>query len=373
MKKIQYLQMRKLNLSKCTTNEEVCELISKQMEEMSYEDMLDKVGNNFVFQEEAAKAIYTGLSMNMNVFLSGPGGYGKSTLIKYILDLYKIPYHTIVGYKDMPVDALLGIPNMPKLLNESEYELNFKSSVFYKPGVLIGEEFTDILPSTAAALKDILTEKGFRNKNETTPSLISSMIIAANKSALEIADDESKKAFYSERFPIKAEVVWKSYTAKDYYALLSTRYPNEKQPLLYFLAKLFEGNHLNHSNTISPRTAIAIAEVYLKKGIDFIKHFDLNLSEVATIGRIANIEFNKKTAEEGYEDIIDTLSSYETGIEKKAVIMFAMDIIRDKECPIEVIELRNSILKRLKILLYKDINMEGNKKFTHLHSMIENI
>jgi hypothetical protein len=47
---------------------------------------------------------------------------------------------------------------MSKLLNESKYEVNFKESPFYKPGILIGEEFTDILPS-AAALKDILTEK----------------------------------------------------------------------------------------------------------------------------------------------------------------------------------------------------------------------
>jgi hypothetical protein len=52
----------------------------------------------------------------MNVFLSGPGGYGKSNLIKFVLDFYKIPYTVVVGYKDMPVDALLGIPDMSKLL-----------------------------------------------------------------------------------------------------------------------------------------------------------------------------------------------------------------------------------------------------------------
>jgi hypothetical protein len=72
-------------------------------------------------------------------------------LIKFVLDFYKIPYTVVVGYKDMPVDALLGIPDMSKLLNESKYEVNFKESPFYKPGILIGEEFTDILPSTAAA------------------------------------------------------------------------------------------------------------------------------------------------------------------------------------------------------------------------------
>jgi hypothetical protein len=39
----------------------------------------------------------------------------------------------------MPVDALLGIPDMSKLLNESKYEVNFKESPFYKPGILIGK------------------------------------------------------------------------------------------------------------------------------------------------------------------------------------------------------------------------------------------
>jgi hypothetical protein len=40
----------------------------------------------------------------------------------------------------MPVDALLGIPDMSKLLNESKYS-QFQESPFYKPGILIGEEY----------------------------------------------------------------------------------------------------------------------------------------------------------------------------------------------------------------------------------------
>jgi hypothetical protein len=67
----------------------------------------------------------------------------------------------------------------------------FKESPFYKPGILIGEEFTDILPSTAA-LKDILTEKGFHTKSGKVESLISCMIIAANKSSKEVIDDEQE-------------------------------------------------------------------------------------------------------------------------------------------------------------------------------------
>jgi hypothetical protein len=37
----------------------------------------------------------------------------------------------------MPVDALLGIPDMSKLLNESKYKSI--ESPFYKPGILIGK------------------------------------------------------------------------------------------------------------------------------------------------------------------------------------------------------------------------------------------
>jgi hypothetical protein len=68
------------------------------------------------------------------------------------------------------------------------------------------EEFTDILPSTAAALKDILTEKGFHTKSGKVESLISCMIIAANKSSKRLLTTRAR-AFYEERFPT-VEVNW---------------------------------------------------------------------------------------------------------------------------------------------------------------------
>jgi hypothetical protein len=49
----------------------------------------------------------------------------------------------------MPVDALLGIPDMSKLLNESKYEVNFKD-LFYKPGILIGKNLQIYLLHPAA-------------------------------------------------------------------------------------------------------------------------------------------------------------------------------------------------------------------------------
>lgn len=170
--------------------------VSARVRSIPFDTFISDVQANFVYQKESAKALYTGLANNMNVMLSGSGGYGKSSLIRYVLEYFGLPYTIVGGYKDMPVDALLGLPDMKKLMEDSSYQIKFEESAFYKPGILVGEEFTDILPATiAAALKEILTSKGFYTKNGKIESLISNLIIIGNKTADEIADDDSKKSF----------------------------------------------------------------------------------------------------------------------------------------------------------------------------------
>jgi hypothetical protein len=61
--------MELLNLSKCKTNADVCKLVS---ERKLCTLPLSEVEKRFIYQEPATNAIYTGLSENMNVFLSGP-------------------------------------------------------------------------------------------------------------------------------------------------------------------------------------------------------------------------------------------------------------------------------------------------------------
>jgi MoxR-like ATPase len=354
--------MEKLNLSECTTNKEVSKLVTDRIREIPFNKLLIEVEKSFIFQTKAIKAIYTGLSMNMNVFLSGPGGYGKSTLIKHILDIYNIPYHSVIGYKDMPVDALLGIPDMNKLLKESKYEINFKESIFCKPGILIGEEFTDILPSTAAALKDVLTERGFRNKDGKVESLISTMIIAANKSSSEVIDDESKRAFYQERFPIQVEVKWVSYKTSDYFKLLRIKYKekNVDPNLLFFMAKLFSTNHEEFNNTVSPRVALDITNVYLNKGINFIDHFAINTNTIDNIKLEAKKEFNKKTVKEILLTLEEFLDSLIGTAYHKSAVLYAEKKIRD-------IKIEDDLLKDVINTRTNLINIIESKIFKSSH------
>lgn len=316
--------MELLDLSQCKTNEAVCKLVSERVNSIPFKGLIEQIEQRFVYQTAAAKAIYTGLSMNMNVFLSGPGGYGKSTLIKFILDFYAIPYTVVVGYKDMPVDALLGIPDMDKLLKESKYEINFKQSSFYKPGILIGEEFTDIHPSTAAALKDILTERGLHSKEGKIESLISCMIIAANKSSKEVVDDESKRAFYDERFPLQVEVNWQSHTVKDYFKLLKLSFKDIDDSLLFFMAKLFEDNHANFNNTLSPRIACDITKVYINKGIGFLDNFSISTVNINMLEAEAKKEYNTKSTRNLLKDIIDIILSIESDKGQVVASLYAL-------------------------------------------------
>ena len=295
--------MEKLDLASCKTNKEVCELVSARVRSIPFDTFISDVQANFVYQKESAKALYTGLANNMNVMLSGSGGYGKSSLIRYVLEYFGLPYTIVGGYKDMPVDALLGLPDMKKLMEDSSYQIKFEESAFYKPGILVGEEFTDIMPATAAALKEILTSKGFHTKNGKIESLISNLIIIGNKTADEIADDDSKKAFYKERFPLQAHVGWESHTKEDYMKFLKLKFPSIENKILTFLSHLFESNHLDSNNTISPRIAEEVAKVYVKDGIDFISNFSIDLANITKIREQAKEDIILSSTDEVFSSL----------------------------------------------------------------------
>jgi len=347
--------MKQLDLKDCTTNEEVCMAVAERMTLVSHEELQLAVSKHFVYQEEATRAIYLGLSTNMNVFLSGPSGYGKSSLVKFILRFYKIPYGTIVGYKDMSVDSLLGVPDMNMLLKESEYSINFNNSIFSRPGILIGEEFTDILPKTASVLKDILSERGYRHKNGKDESLISSMIVLANKSPVEITEDESTKALYIERFPITAVVKWDAYEIADYMALFNCVMPKEEKKLLYFISSVYANNHLVHQNTVSPRIAIEAAKIYIKKGLEFLKPLDINLEEVEHIQRVAGRDYVNSVISIGLDSLLVYIEEEENVFMKQEKCLYALVKLRnislDTTQAIKVSEIALEITNIYKTLL----------------------
>jgi hypothetical protein len=187
--------------------------------------------------------------------LYGPGGFGKTQVVKKFLEVSGLNSSTIVGYEDMEVDGLLGVVDIKKLTEEARYEIRFENSVFANPGILILEEFLDARPSTAAALKDILTEGGYRRGPLFVESLISSVIICTNKAPEEMSTTTSSAAFYRERFPIVIEVTWDKFDTQTYLKFLYHIKPEESKllPEEYQIVAELAARTSVSSNIVSPR------------------------------------------------------------------------------------------------------------------------
>jgi len=220
--------------------------------------------------DEVKKALKIAVDTETNILLWGPGGYGKSDFIKYFLEIEEKTYKTITGHKDLRVEALIGTMDVEKFKNESEYDIVFEKSPFIGAEVLVLEEFMDVMPGTAMAIKDIITEGGFRYKDKFIQSDVKVIIMTSNIHPSELDDDESFKALYHSRFPIEVKVDWVTKPAKKYNDLftIKTDLKEEERKLLSFTCERVRP---------SPRIALEAAKIYYKtkdiRNITFIRDF----------------------------------------------------------------------------------------------------
>jgi energy-coupling factor transporter ATP-binding protein EcfA2 len=288
-----------INLTDCTTNAEVKKVIKKAVQDTDLDWLMTKCDEVFVFHRETVKSLYYALAAGENIILYGPGGFGKSLVVDFVLDTLGIPRSTKVGYKGMQPEELFGLPNMKKLMEESDYEIAFDKSVFVNPGCLVLEEFLDADPSTGAALKDILSQGGMRDKMKFTESLISSVIICSNKSPEDFSsNDDSLKAFYEDRFPIRLKVQWESFDKKNYLSFLKVYFPkrfSEFKVEMDVLATICASSR----KTISPRLAAKAGNMIINNGLESLSVItDLdtqNLTELIEHGVIKNRLLKQET------------------------------------------------------------------------------
>ncbi len=281
-----------INLTNCTTNAEVKEVVKKAVQDTDLDWLMAKCDEVFVFHGETVKTLYYALAAGENAILYGPGGFGKSLVVDFVLDTLGIPRSTKVGYKGMQPEELFGLPNMKKLMEESDYEIAFDKSVFVNPGCLVLEEFLDADPSTGAALKDILSQGGMRDKMKFTESLISSVIICSNKSPEDFSNnDDSLKAFYEDRFPIRLKVQWSSFDKKNYLSFLKV-YFGEKFKDFKTEMDVLATICASSRKTISPRLASKAGNMIVSNGLESLSVItDLdtqNLTELMEHGVVKN-------------------------------------------------------------------------------------
>lgn len=295
------------------TRDEAVNQVRNHILTFSLEDIQKEISKTFFQMDHVVSALYYGLTAGKNIILYGPGGFGKSQVVKKFIEIVNVKSQTIVGNEDTEVDALLGIPNIKKLTEHSVYEIAFERTVFRNPGILILEEFLDVRPATASALKDILSEGGLRQGQSLIESLISSVIICTNKNPDELSVDSSSSAFYKERFPIQIEVSWSSHSAEDYSDYLEVIKPNptESIKILYtILAELAAVT--SKSSIVSPRIVKDASDLLdIHRDIKVLRFVDgldtLSIDQVIEYTKFAKEHTNLAKMSKNIRSWIDSL------------------------------------------------------------------
>jgi len=320
--------MEKLDLSKCKNSSEVKELIADRVSNTPLNKVKEYFSTRYYNIGSIIEFLYVSSVSSSNGILYGPGGFGKTEITKKFFEYFNIPVNTVVGYHDMDVEGLLGIPDMKKLMEDSEYVTAFSKSVFGKPGILLLEEFLDVRPSTAAALKDILTEGGLRQGDKLLPSLAGQTFICSNKDPEELSVDFSTAAFYKERFPVNMFVAWDTYTSRDYDKLFKIVFGEkyeEKRDEFDILAMLCSTSSSEYK-CVSPRTAISSGQLLLKAGIESLKF--VNEIDTSMLEKV-HAELNRKLALKAFDELkietynkIDSILTSNLNLDDKIALRF---------------------------------------------------
>jgi len=275
-----------------------------------------EVEKNFIYSEDVVDVLMTGIEMGKNVILYGRGGHGKSEITELLLDtLYKNkfinsePFVQALG-DGMTEEKLFGGMDIKKFKEEGilEYLPQFS---WMNHEIVVFEEIFDAPPQILLSLKDIITSGRFRQGNQSFAVKTKIIIGLTNKSKKDFAERSDSLKALAERFPLTLKVEWSSYTKASFMKLFKKVLPEEDVRTfagkLSTLANIIDMNNSNGVSFVSPRTAVAAAQIYIKgKPLEYISEIDKKILA----------EYNKKIQDEVVsKDQIEFINKIESYIE----------------------------------------------------------
>jgi len=267
--------------------------------------------------DDTRKKLELATATNTNIILYGPGGFGKTEFVKAFLEEKNLTYSTVIGNKSLRLEELIGVANVDRFMNESEFEVAFNKSPFMGADVLLLEEFLDVPDDISAALKDIVSEGGFRTRTKFIKSDIKHIIICTNRAPADVKQTDSNRAFFIERFPIHHKVEWKEMPAKHYYELLSknTQLKDDECSVISFLCQKAK---------VSPRIALKAASIFSITG---------DYTDIQSINGFTNFDIlnlvNNIIEKQEVKNITDSLHSLLLIINRYAKNLGVLIYIRD--------------------------------------------
>jgi len=229
---------------------------------MSLDELIKKVSEKYVFAEDAVKTAHQAWTSYQNVIWYGPPGHAKTELALDIAKFLGQTPYTMFMNPDLDVAALFGGINIAEYRESGKMKYDFKSS-FMASEFAVFDEFFDIPPETAAALKSVLLHGAYEQYGESHLMNTRSIIGCTNMKP----EDWVAKAHERERdgrmatlarFPISTEIVWPGYTAAHYAEMGKKRGINDAQ--FWEICGLVKSLGV----TLSPRDAMLTYKRYAK-------------------------------------------------------------------------------------------------------------
>jgi hypothetical protein len=282
------------------------------------------LSKRFIYTRDMSNILASAIYSGQNVILFGPGGHAKSEMVEEVLEGLGLwdrkNQHNSQALvqsfgEGLTEDALWGGIDFKTLNSPTAPDMVFNvQNSFLEYPVAVFEELFDAPPFCLLPLKHTL-QAGFLGKNGRNYPMKTKLIIACtNRNPEDIANmGETYKALL-ERFVLRQEVVWKTYTNADYFRLIS-KHPtlNMSKPHKELLCKLIADCHTS-GHFISPRTAMKAMDILVGAAIsrqsnhnEVIPEDFMALRHVAGFSQaVLNFErsINEKLAEIAAEGLI---------------------------------------------------------------------
>lgn len=315
-----------------TTDEEVFQ----KLKSINIESVLKK----FTKSEKFAKALKIAIDNEENIIVFGPGGYGKSDMIREVLTTAGIMDKSFIMScgEDTDESKLYGGIDIPAM-KEGKLRYNIKDSFINYP-IVVFEELLDAQVNALLSLKDTLEAREFRKGSQRQKIRTKMVIALTNKSPEEVSQMGPYAEALMQRFRIELEHKWSSHTKKDYSELLHGRFKpstDKEKKIINTMSGILE-TISKKKECICPRIAITATKVALRAGSSSMEDILNNISFVHGLA--------------GMEDTYETMKRDMVIGEELSKIQEAYDEISDIE---------------------DDDNMDNIKKISKLNEIIKNV
>lgn len=233
-------------------------------------ELRDAINAHFLQMDQEARIIAVSMKAGMEIVLYGASGYGKSDLVRFIIQHLGLnDYTSFFDFGASTTEAdLYGGLDIKKFKDESEMRYRTNESFMQFPVAVFEEALDGSNEKVLHSLRSLFTSGIFTKNGKDELVRTGLIFICTNRDPNEFANESDASGAFLSRFPVRCKIKWKSHESQDYFNLLSKRFPEVDEDSISFMsdvyAKVSTSNNRGPGGTtrvVSPKEAIQALEL----------------------------------------------------------------------------------------------------------------